>query len=265
MYSFNAKAVYDLSARDRIWVVNIAGIDEIRLGLTESTDLEDEIANFDIRYDGWRSATGFQLATHVRVTRRGSLRRHALRGQGGPAGERPGGAGRPAAGCAPRGHHRRKSRRLLRGLARGRDDHQVRSDRARAVLRHRAGRRQLQGVSHRLHGGVALRQRHAVLAGARHRPVLSRHALPVVSDRRLPAGLEAGGRTRERHAWRTRSTTTPSCRRLGSARARASTCALPRRCRGIRAPARTISSRRSSSCRRFPRTRRSCPGAPTTM
>ena len=53
------KAVYDLSPRDRIWVVNIAGIDEIRLGLTESTDLEDEIANFDIRYDGWRSATGF--------------------------------------------------------------------------------------------------------------------------------------------------------------------------------------------------------------
>ena len=47
------------SPRDRIWMVNIAGIDEIRLGLSESTDLEDEIANFDIRYDGWRSATGF--------------------------------------------------------------------------------------------------------------------------------------------------------------------------------------------------------------
>ena len=58
-YSFNAKAVYDLSPRDRIWVVNVAGIDEIRLGLTESSDLEEEIANFDIRYDGWRSATGF--------------------------------------------------------------------------------------------------------------------------------------------------------------------------------------------------------------
>ena len=59
VYSFNAKAVYDLTPRDRIWMVNIAGIDEIRLGLSESTDLEDEIANFDIRYDGWRSATGF--------------------------------------------------------------------------------------------------------------------------------------------------------------------------------------------------------------
>ena len=59
VYSFNAKAVYDLTPRDRIWMVNIAGIDEIRLGLSESTDLDDEIANFDIRYDGWRSATGF--------------------------------------------------------------------------------------------------------------------------------------------------------------------------------------------------------------
>ena len=59
VYSVNAKAVYDLTPRDRIWMVNIAGIDEIRLGLTDSTDLEEEIANFDIRYDGWRSATGF--------------------------------------------------------------------------------------------------------------------------------------------------------------------------------------------------------------
>jgi hypothetical protein len=59
VYSFNAKAVYDPTPRDRLWLVNIAGIDEIRLGLSESTDFEDEIANFDIRYNGWRSATGF--------------------------------------------------------------------------------------------------------------------------------------------------------------------------------------------------------------
>jgi hypothetical protein len=59
VYSFNGKAVYDLTPRDRLWMVNITGIDEIRLGLSESTDLDDEIANFDIRYKGWRSATGF--------------------------------------------------------------------------------------------------------------------------------------------------------------------------------------------------------------
>jgi hypothetical protein len=59
VYTLNAKAVYDLTPRDRIWIVNIAGIDEIRLGLNESTDLDEELANFDVRYDGWRSATGF--------------------------------------------------------------------------------------------------------------------------------------------------------------------------------------------------------------
>ena len=59
VYALNGKAVYDLTPRDRIWLVNIAGVDEIRLGLTESSDLEEEIANFDIRYEGWRSATGF--------------------------------------------------------------------------------------------------------------------------------------------------------------------------------------------------------------
>ncbi len=58
VYALNAKAVYDLTPRDRIWVVNIAGVDEIRLGLGDATDLEEELANFDIRYNGWRSATG---------------------------------------------------------------------------------------------------------------------------------------------------------------------------------------------------------------
>jgi hypothetical protein len=59
VYALNAKAVYDLTPRDRVWLVNVSGVDEIRLGLTDSTDLDEEIANFDIRYDGWRSATGF--------------------------------------------------------------------------------------------------------------------------------------------------------------------------------------------------------------
>lgn len=58
LYTVNAKAVYDLTPADRVWAVNIAGIDKIRLGLNDSTDLTDELANFDIRYNGWRSATG---------------------------------------------------------------------------------------------------------------------------------------------------------------------------------------------------------------
>jgi hypothetical protein len=59
LYTLNAKAVYDLSPRDRVWAVNVTGVDRIRLGLTDSSELEEEIANFDIRYDGWRSASGF--------------------------------------------------------------------------------------------------------------------------------------------------------------------------------------------------------------
>jgi len=58
LYTFNSKAVYDLSPRDRVWLVNITGVDDIRLGLTDDTDLDEELANFDIRYNGWRSATG---------------------------------------------------------------------------------------------------------------------------------------------------------------------------------------------------------------
>ncbi|MBK9168935.1 MAG: TonB-dependent receptor [Bryobacterales bacterium] len=59
LYTLNAKAVYDLSARDRIWGVSISGFDNIRLGLDENSDLEEEISNLDIRYDGRRSANGF--------------------------------------------------------------------------------------------------------------------------------------------------------------------------------------------------------------
>ncbi len=59
LYTFNAKALYDLTPRDRIWGVTISGVDKIRLGATEDSDPEEEISNFDIRYNGWRSATGF--------------------------------------------------------------------------------------------------------------------------------------------------------------------------------------------------------------
>jgi hypothetical protein len=56
--TLNAKAVYDVSPRDRLWLVTIGGADEVRLGLTADSDLEDELSNVDIRYDGSRSATG---------------------------------------------------------------------------------------------------------------------------------------------------------------------------------------------------------------
>jgi len=59
LYTFNGKGVYDITDRDRVWLVNISGIDEIRLGLSEDSPLDSELYNFDIRYEGWRSATGF--------------------------------------------------------------------------------------------------------------------------------------------------------------------------------------------------------------
>lgn len=59
LYSVNAKAVLDVTDRDRIWVVNISGLDRIRLGRTDTTPNDDEVFNFDIRYRGRRSATGF--------------------------------------------------------------------------------------------------------------------------------------------------------------------------------------------------------------
>jgi hypothetical protein len=59
LYTFNAKALYDVSPRDRIWAVSISGVDNIRLGARENKTTLEEIDNFDIRYDGWRSANGF--------------------------------------------------------------------------------------------------------------------------------------------------------------------------------------------------------------
>jgi len=57
-WSFTSKAVYDLSPRDRIWAVNITGLDDIRLGLTEERDFTEDVSELDINYNGWRSVTG---------------------------------------------------------------------------------------------------------------------------------------------------------------------------------------------------------------
>lgn len=58
-YTFNGKVLYDLTSRDRIWAANISGVDSIRLGLNEENAGKEELSTLDIRYRGWRSATGF--------------------------------------------------------------------------------------------------------------------------------------------------------------------------------------------------------------
>lgn len=63
-YNVNAKVLYDLSPRDRIWAVNISGFDKIRLGATDKKrssdpDSDPDLDLLDIRYNGWRAASGF--------------------------------------------------------------------------------------------------------------------------------------------------------------------------------------------------------------
>lgn len=57
-YSINAKVVYDFTPRDRVWIANLSGWDDIRLGAREDPDEDREINNFDVRYRGTRAATG---------------------------------------------------------------------------------------------------------------------------------------------------------------------------------------------------------------
>jgi len=60
-YTSNTKLLYDFTPRDRVWIVNLTGVDKIRLGPTGSQtekDREEEVTNLDIRYSGRRSATG---------------------------------------------------------------------------------------------------------------------------------------------------------------------------------------------------------------
>ena len=53
-YNLNAKLVYDLSARDRIWFVNISGYDYINIK-PQADEPDDTLT---IRAGGWRSAAG---------------------------------------------------------------------------------------------------------------------------------------------------------------------------------------------------------------
>ncbi len=59
LYTVNAKVVYDVTDRDRVWAVNVSGWDRIRLGYTGDDDQDNELSTLDIRYQGWRAATGF--------------------------------------------------------------------------------------------------------------------------------------------------------------------------------------------------------------
>lgn len=57
-YSITAKAVRDFGVRDRVWATSITGLDKIRLGLTEDSKPSDGVSALDIRYSGFRNASG---------------------------------------------------------------------------------------------------------------------------------------------------------------------------------------------------------------
>lgn len=57
-YSFTGKAVRDFGALDRVWITSITGLDTIRLGLTDDLGPDEQLSAFDIRYSGFRNATG---------------------------------------------------------------------------------------------------------------------------------------------------------------------------------------------------------------
>ena len=58
IYTFNTKALYDLSSRDRVWLVNFSGIDSIRVSPTDPGKNDPDGERVDVSYKGWRSATG---------------------------------------------------------------------------------------------------------------------------------------------------------------------------------------------------------------
>ena len=247
VYALNAKAVYDLTPRDRIWLVNIAGVDEIRLGLTESTDLEEEIANFDIRYDGWRSATGFNWQRTFGSRGVGLLGISHSQAKVGQQVKDLVAQGVPPPGCAARSRHRAESRRLPRGLARGGDHRQVRPHRCTC----RCSTRCRPAAASRRSASTTRWSRPTATTRRTRRWPASTRSISTRSSARTSPAPTCRPRNRWRRAstsrWAGASTTTPSCRRRGSARARASTCALPTRCRGTRARVVPISSPRSSS------------------
>jgi hypothetical protein len=60
VYTFNSKALYDLTPRDRIWFANLAGIDEIAIrgDRVENPSDGPDSGTLNIFSSGWRSASG---------------------------------------------------------------------------------------------------------------------------------------------------------------------------------------------------------------
>ena len=189
LYAFNGKAVYDVSDRDRVWVVNVSGIDDIRLGRTADAANDDELDTLDIRYDGGRSATGVnwqRLFGSRGVGLLGVTSSVATTTQqvkdlvaGGPP---PAGADVDQIIAAAPVVFRDDSRERETTLKYRPDRH------AGTALPEDPGGRQRQDVQPAVRHGVALRHRQPVHPGAEPEPVRRVDALHGLAERRLRAG-----------------------------------------------------------------------------
>ena len=227
-----------------MWVVNVSAEGQHPPRATRTTSKpEDELNNLDIRYDGWRSATGFNWQ------RLFGARGVGLLGVTHSRGARSASASRTwrADGVPPTGpdgrRHRREPDGVLRGLARGRDHAQVRPHAVRAVRRQDPGGRQLQDLPHRLRGDLALRQRQPVLTGAwgRTRSSWTRSFRAYQTGAYVQATEDDDEpRLNVTAGLRASTTTTISARRASARALGADGTAAPTRCRGARATAATI-------------------------
>ena len=187
LYTFNGKATYDLTPRDRVWAVNISAVDSVRLGLTEDSDPTEELSNLDIRNRGRRSATGvnWQRTFGQRGVGlfgvsygRASVDSRVLdliRG------------GVPLPGTPSRRTARGWRDRLSRGLGGRRGDGQVRPDVLRTSPRQDAERDQRQADQRRLRRQRTLRHQQPVFRRARSESILAGAGRRLISDWRVSA------------------------------------------------------------------------------
>ena len=249
-----------------IWVVNIAGVDEIRLGLTEASDLEDEMCQ--LRHPVRRMAQRhrLQLAASVRVSEA-----WACSVSGIPRPRSTSKCGTSVLGGLPFGNTPvdeiiGRSPEVYRENSRE-GESAVEYDLTAFVLMFEkvqvGGSFKVFRVQYDC--GFAFRERHSILRDSQLRSLLSQPRLhrpgqtgAYAQSTRVPDAAP------QCHGRRPCGSLRLPVDGRDSARGPARACGSATRCRGTRAPGRTTSGRGSFSCRRFRRTRRSCRGAPTT-
>ena len=188
LYSVNGKAVYDLSDRDRLWLVSVSGRDEIRLGAHNGLspgDTDGELFNFDIRYNGWRTATGLNWQ-HLFGTRGvGLLGLTNSEAKVGSQVKDLVAAGPPPASASIDDVIAASPTVFFENSREGETTLKYDLTFYTRGLSQSAGRRNGQGVPRQLRRAIAVRQRHPLLGRQLDGRVRRKGAVQRVSERRL--------------------------------------------------------------------------------